>query len=92
MAYENIILEEREPGIYLLTVNRPKVLNALNAATVAEIEAAVGAVGEASGARALVLTGAGERAFVAGADIRELQTVGAFEARAWSAHALRTLR
>jgi len=71
MGYENVILE-REDEIAILTVNRPKVLNALNAATVREIGAAVDEVAADDAIRALIVTGAGDRAFVAGADINEI--------------------
>jgi enoyl-CoA hydratase len=73
MDYQNIILEQREPGIYLLTLNRPKALNALNAATLDELAAAIAVVGADAQARVLLVTGAGEKAFVAGADIAEMQ-------------------
>ncbi|MDD3448592.1 MAG: enoyl-CoA hydratase-related protein, partial [Gammaproteobacteria bacterium] len=69
MAYENVLLEEVEAGIWRLTVNRPKSLNALNSATLDEIGAAAAEVGRDPGARVLLLTGSGEKAFVAGADI-----------------------
>lgn len=75
MAYENILLEREEGGIAVLTVNRPKALNALNAQTVREIEAAVAEVAADDGVRALVITGAGEKAFVAGADINEINAL-----------------
>src|SRR5271157_1150445 len=71
MAYENILYEERE-GIGWITFNRPKVLNALNARTIAELDDALAKVCEDSEVRALILTGAGDKAFVAGADIGEL--------------------
>ena len=92
MAFENIQLEELEAGIHLITVNRPKVLNALNLQTVKEIEAAVQAVDASAEARVLLISGAGDRAFVAGADIRELSSAGALEAKDWSAVAHRAFR
>jgi enoyl-CoA hydratase len=73
MDFKNILLEQPEAGIYLLTVNRPKALNALNAATLGEIAAAIAKVAADDKARALLITGAGEKAFVAGADIAEMQ-------------------
>lgn len=75
---ENIQLEVRD-GIAFLTLNRPKVLNALNAATLRELEAAVEQVRDEPAIRATVLTGAGEKAFAAGADIQELANVNAVE-------------
>ncbi len=71
MAYENILYEKRE-GIGWITFNRPKVLNALNGKTIAELDDAISNAREDSEVRALILTGAGEKAFVAGADIGEL--------------------
>jgi enoyl-CoA hydratase len=67
----NILLEVAG-GVATLTVNRPDKLNALNAATLDEMEAAFEHCRASESVRALVLTGAGEKAFVAGADIREL--------------------
>ena len=69
MSFENIVLEIPEPGIYLLTVNRPKALNALNPVTLDEIGRAVAQVAADGAARVLLVTGAGDKAFVAGADI-----------------------
>lgn len=71
MAYENILFEQSE-GLATLTVNRPKNLNALSSATVAELLHAVEGVASKGEAKALILTGAGEKAFVAGADIAEM--------------------
>jgi enoyl-CoA hydratase len=73
MTFTSILLEQPESGIYLLTVNRPKALNALNAATLDEIAAAVAVVAKDSNARVLLVTGAGDKAFVAGADITEMK-------------------
>ncbi|MGP1609940.1 MAG: enoyl-CoA hydratase-related protein, partial [Burkholderiales bacterium] len=67
MSYQNLLLEQPEPGIYLLTVNRPQALNALNAATLAELAQAVAQVAADAAARVLLITGAGDKAFVAGA-------------------------
>lgn len=90
--YDNILLEQVEAGIYRLTINRPKSLNALNAQTVDELYAAIQAVGRDPEARVLLLTGAGEKAFVAGADIVEMQDFSAIEGRAFSQHTIRTFR
>ena len=82
--FRNIALEQPEAGIYLLTVDRPRALNALNAATLEEIAAALAQVAADDGARALLVTGAGEKAFVAGADIAEMQNATVEQARAFS--------
>jgi enoyl-CoA hydratase len=84
MTYENILLDQPEPGIRLLTINRPKALNALNAETLGEIAAAVAEVAADSAARVLLVTGGGEKAFVAGADISAMQPMSAIEAEAFS--------
>jgi len=73
MAYENIIYQVEE-GIATITFNRPKALNALNAALLAELSDALDQVAADEDIRVLVLTGAGDKAFVAGADISELAT------------------
>src|SRR6202521_6097492 len=71
MAYENILFEKKD-GIAYITFNRPKVLNALNRKTVEELRDALVDARDDSSVRVLILTGAGEKAFVAGADISEL--------------------
>ncbi|MBI5017770.1 MAG: enoyl-CoA hydratase/isomerase family protein [Deltaproteobacteria bacterium] len=81
-----------EPGIYLLTVNRPKALNALNPATLGEIGQAVAQVAADGAARVLLVTGAGDKAFVAGADISAMQSFTAVEAKEFSLQGLRVLR
>jgi enoyl-CoA hydratase len=69
--YENIKTETRD-GILVVTIDRPKVLNALNAQTVGEIEQVFDAARDDDNVRAVIVTGSGEKAFVAGADITEL--------------------
>lgn len=71
MAYENLLFEVREQ-IARITFNRPQVLNALNGKTMDELGDALDRVRGDAAARAVILTGAGEKAFVAGADIQEL--------------------
>ena len=71
MTYENILLEKKNAIAYV-TVNRPKVLNALSLATMEELGAAFHEIKNDSSVRVAILTGAGEKAFVAGADIGEL--------------------
>jgi enoyl-CoA hydratase len=71
MAYENILFEKKD-GIAYITFNRPKVLNALNRKTVEELRDALIEARDDASVRVLILTGAGEKSFVAGADISEL--------------------
>jgi enoyl-CoA hydratase len=73
MNLENLLLE-REGGVAILTVNRPKVLNALNTQTLDELRRAILELKRDDGVRVVILTGAGEKSFVAGADINELAT------------------
>ena len=71
MAYEFLSLEQ-DGAVAVVTINRPAVLNALSEAVLREIESAFDALAADQDIRAIVLTGAGEKAFVAGADIKEL--------------------
>jgi len=71
VSYQNILLEVAG-GVATLTINRPDKLNALNAATLGEMEQAFEHCRTSESVRALIVTGAGEKAFVAGADIKEL--------------------
>src|SRR5215468_11937169 len=71
MGYENLLYEKRD-GIAYVTFNRPKVLNALNRKTDEELQTALLDARDDQSVRVLILTGAGEKAFVAGADIGEL--------------------
>ncbi len=69
--YENLKTENRD-GILFVTIDRPKVLNALNAQTVGEIEDVFESARDDDSVRVVIVTGGGEKAFVAGADINEL--------------------
>jgi enoyl-CoA hydratase len=91
MSYQNLLLEQAEPGIYVLTVNRPQALNALNAATLLELAQAVAQVAADTAARVLLVTGAGDKAFVAGADISEMQQLTADQARVFSEQGMRVM-
>jgi enoyl-CoA hydratase len=71
MIYENILYDKKE-GIATITFNRPKVLNALNRKTVEELQGALLDARDDVSVRVVILTGSGEKAFVAGADIGEL--------------------
>ncbi|HEY0160500.1 MAG TPA: enoyl-CoA hydratase-related protein [Thermoanaerobaculia bacterium] len=71
MSFENIRTENKD-GILTITIDRPKVLNALNAQTVDELRLAFKNAREDDAVRCVILTGAGDKAFVAGADIKEL--------------------
>ena len=71
MALEHLLVD-RDGAVSIITINRPKVLNALNGATLDELRQVIDEAGHDESVRALILTGAGDRAFVAGADINEL--------------------
>jgi enoyl-CoA hydratase/carnithine racemase len=71
MALENLLIE-RQDATAIVTINRPKVLNALNTQTLDELRHAVLELKQDDDVRVIVVTGAGEKAFVAGADINEL--------------------
>ncbi len=80
--YEHVLFDSDDAGIVRITVNRPEKLNALSAAVIAELNHAFGRFAEEPAHRAMILTGAGEKAFVAGADIREFVDLSPTEARA----------
>jgi len=71
MTFENLTWEIRD-GIAIITINRPDKLNALNQRTVRELDEAVGRAGADDAVKAVIITGSGPKAFVAGADINEL--------------------
>jgi enoyl-CoA hydratase len=78
MTFENIRCELRPP-LAVVTIDRPKVLNALNLQSMTELEQVFLSLRQDDSVRAILLTGAGEKAFVAGADIRELASLSALE-------------
>lgn len=80
MAYQNVVLE-REAGLAILSINRPQALNALNSDTLQEIKSAVMEIKEDPGINVLIITGMGDKAFVAGADISYMQNLTAVEGR-----------
>lgn len=80
--YTNVLLDKRN-HIAVLTINRPKALNALNQHTLIDIKAAVEEVRDDNEVSVLIITGAGEKAFVAGADITFMVEMTAMQARAF---------
>ncbi|MEQ8235641.1 MAG: short-chain-enoyl-CoA hydratase [Syntrophomonadaceae bacterium] len=80
MEFANVILEKAD-RIATLTINRPKALNALNKDTLLEIKAAVENVRDDDSIDVLIITGAGDKAFVAGADITYMLDINAMQAR-----------
>ncbi|MDL2321465.1 enoyl-CoA hydratase/isomerase family protein [Desulfosarcina sp. OttesenSCG-928-B08] len=83
MAYENILFEVKD-GIAVITFNRPKALNAINGAMLGELSSALDTIESDEAIRVLVMTGAGEKAFVAGADISELATFNTLQGKLFS--------
>jgi len=82
-GYENLLFET-ENGIGIVTINRPKALNALNAATIYELDRIFTELAKDQTVKVVVLTGGGEKSFVAGADITEMQVMSAIEGRNWA--------
>jgi enoyl-CoA hydratase len=82
-SFENLLYEVHDACAWI-TVHRPDKLNALDRKTVAEIGLAASRASADSGVRVVVVTGAGDKAFVAGADIREMSAMGAGEAQSFS--------
>ena len=83
MLYETLLLE-RSDAYAVVTLNRPKVMNALNRALFSELEDAFAILGNDSSVRAIILTGAGEKAFAAGADINEMAKLSAVDGQQMS--------
>ena len=83
MEYKNIIFQVQE-GIATITFNRPEILNALSAEALKEFSRALDKINADEDIRALILTGAGEKSFVAGVDIREFPTFNALKAKSFS--------
>jgi enoyl-CoA hydratase len=83
MTFENLLLEKKNAIAYV-TVNRPKVLNALNMATMEDLRAAFTDIKNDKTIRAVIMTGSGEKAFIAGADIGELAKNDAVTAKEYT--------
>jgi enoyl-CoA hydratase len=83
MSYQNLLVEAGGP-IAVVTINRPQVLNALDDTTLRELTDAFIALGAEAAVRCVILTGAGEKAFVAGADIAAMAELGTTEGRAFA--------
>ena len=80
MAYKNIIVEKKD-GIGTIKINRPKVLNALNKDTVLELTKAVAELEKDKNVKVVILTGEGDKAFIAGADISQMKDMSPLEAK-----------
>jgi enoyl-CoA hydratase len=91
MEYQHLLLEQTEAGIHLLTLNRPQALNALNSAMLAELALAIARVAADDRTRVMLVTGAGDKAFAAGADIGEMTNFTPREARAFSESGMRVM-
>ncbi len=90
MAYKNVLLESAE-GLAKVTINRPRMLNALNKETIEEMIDLFSHLEEDRSIRAVLLTGAGDKAFVAGADIQEMAGMTPKEAKQFSESGQRLL-
>ena len=91
MKYTNLLLEQ-SGAIAILTINRPKALNALNSDTLSELSSAIDELGMNSSVKVVVLTGSGEKAFVAGADISQMKDFNSLEGRRFAQLGQATLR
>lgn len=83
MNYQHLLLEKRD-AVAVLTVNRPKALNSLNSLVLDELLDAFAALGRDGAVKAVVFTGSGEKAFIAGADIAEMSGLTVQQALAFS--------
>jgi enoyl-CoA hydratase len=79
MEFDSLLVETTD-GVATLTVNRPESLNALNGELLCELACAFGMLADDPGVKAIVVTGAGEKAFVAGADIKEMASMDSCQA------------
>lgn len=85
--YETLRIEQRGP-LRIITIDRPKSMNALNGTTIGELNLEFDAVGSDESTRCVILTGSGEKAFVAGADIKELKELDSVSGKAFSERGL----
>ncbi len=91
MNHENVKVEMKGK-VAVLYINRPDKLNALNSATLRDLGEALAELSKDENVRAIVITGAGEKAFVAGADIKEMREMGVREAMEYSSLGMRVFR
>lgn len=82
-SYKNLIIDRPEDGILVVTINRPEALNALNPDTMRELADMAEKVGPMDDVHVVIITGSGEKAFVAGADISVMSGMGLWEGREW---------
>ncbi|MAP01595.1 MAG: enoyl-CoA hydratase [Flavobacteriales bacterium] len=83
MDYQNILVS-KNGAVSIITINRPKQLNALNKQTISELNSALLAAENDSSVRVIILTGSGEKAFIAGADIKEFASFSKEQGKALS--------
>lgn len=83
MDFKNVLLE-KEGNIAILTINRPKALNALNTETLLELDTVIDIIEKDDDIYVVILTGSGEKAFVAGADITEMKDFNTIQGRKFS--------
>jgi enoyl-CoA hydratase len=88
MTFDNLLFE-RDGAVAIVTFNRPKVLNALNGALLSDLAAVLDVLAADTGVGAVILTGAGEKAFVAGADINELAALTPAQGKEHARHGQR---
>ena len=90
MDVKNILCEINE-GVALVTVNRPESLNALNSQVLAELECTLYGVEQDDAVQVVIITGAGEKAFVAGADIKEMAALTSYQGHQFSLQGQRVM-
>ncbi len=89
--WKTILLERPQDGVAVLTVNRPEAMNSLNSQVLSDLEAAVAAIRADASIDVVIVTGAGPKVFVAGADIAEMANMTAEQGRAFSAFGHRVM-
>ncbi len=88
MEFQNLLFEVQD-GVGIISLNRPKALNALNSTLLNEMGALLDDIAKNEQIKVVVITGAGEKAFAAGADIAEMQSLSAMDGRAFSANGMK---
>jgi len=91
MEFKNLLVETSD-GITTLTINRREALNSLNSAVIAELECALYELDLDEAVKVIIITGAGEKAFVAGADIKEMSELSSFEAHDFARRGQRVMQ